>query len=98
MSLLALFCKVDDFCNEFEQYLEEHKIGQARGKRGPKPALSLSEIMSIIIHFHQSNYRHFKAYYTKHVMVHLRSESSGLVSYDDAWRITRLGRRSSDRP
>lgn len=82
MSLLALFCDVDDFCLAFEQYLDQHRIGQAIGKRGPKPALSLSEIMTIIIHFHQSNYRHFKAYYTEHVMVHLKSEFPNLVSYN----------------
>jgi hypothetical protein len=82
MSLLALFCNVDDFCLAFEQYLEQHRIGQAKGKRGPKPVLSLSEVMTIIIHFHQSNYRHFKAYYTEHVMLHLRSEFPHLVSYN----------------
>ena len=38
--------------------------------------------MTIIIHFHQSNYRHLKAYYTEHVMVHLRSEFPNLVSYN----------------
>jgi len=37
--------------------------------------------MTIIIHFHQSHYRDFKAYYTQHVLVHLRSEFPGLVSY-----------------
>ena len=82
MSLLALFCNVDDFCLVYEQYLEQQRIGQSRGKRGPKPALSLSEVMTIIIHFHQSNYRHFKAYYTEHVKVHLRSEFPSLVSYN----------------
>ena len=38
--------------------------------------------MTIIIHFHQSNYRNFKAYYTEHVMIHLRSEFPNLVSYN----------------
>jgi transposase len=37
--------------------------------------------MTIIIHFHQSHYRDFKAYYTQYVMIHLRSEFPGLVSY-----------------
>ena len=82
MSLLALFCDVDDFCIKFEQYQEEHSIGWTRGKRGPKPAMSLSEIMTIIIHFHQSNYRNFKAYYSEHIMVHLKSEFPNLVSYN----------------
>ena len=82
MSLLALFCDVDDFCMEFEQFLRRHRIGQAGSRRGPKPALSLSEIMTIIIHFHQSNYRNFKAYYTEQVMVHLKTEFPHLVSYN----------------
>jgi len=81
MSLLALFCDVDDFCLAFEKYVDQHRIGQDRSKPGPKPVLSLSEVMTIIIHFHQSNYRNFKAYYTEHVMINLRSEFPALVSY-----------------
>jgi hypothetical protein len=62
--------------------MKRHGLGPSRGKPGPKPTLSLSEVMTIIIHFHQSEYRHFKAYYTKHVMVHLQSEFPKLVSYN----------------
>jgi len=38
--------------------------------------------MTILIHFHQSNYRNFKAYYLEYVMTHLRNEFPGLVSYN----------------
>jgi hypothetical protein len=38
--------------------------------------------MTIIIHFHQSHYRDFKAYYTRHVILHLGSEFPNLVSYN----------------
>lgn len=37
--------------------------------------------MPILIHFHQSDYRTFKAYYTQYVAVHLRAEFPALVSY-----------------
>ena len=37
--------------------------------------------MTILIHFHQSHYRDFKAYYTQHVCEHMRSEFPTLVSY-----------------
>jgi hypothetical protein len=37
--------------------------------------------MTILIHFHQSHYRTFKAYYTEHVQVHLNKEFPHLVSY-----------------
>ncbi len=44
--------------------------------------LSVSEIMTIMIHLHQSRYRNFKSYYTQHVQVYLRSEFPELVSYE----------------
>ncbi len=37
--------------------------------------------MTILIHFHQSHYRYFKAYYTRHVWKHMRAEFPGLVCY-----------------
>jgi transposase len=48
-----------------------------------KPSrLSPSEVMTIVIYFHQSHYRDFNAYYIEHVMKHLRSEFRDLVSYN----------------
>jgi hypothetical protein len=37
--------------------------------------------MTILIHFHQSHYHTFKAYYMEYVQVHLSSEFPRLVSY-----------------
>jgi hypothetical protein len=37
--------------------------------------------MMIVIHFHQSHYRDFKAYFIEHVAKHLGNELPGLVSY-----------------
>jgi hypothetical protein len=39
-------------------------------------------MMTIIIHFHQSHYRDFKAYYQEYVCNHLRAEFPNLVSYN----------------
>ncbi len=80
MSLLELFCDVDDFCRTFEAWANEQQLPAGK-KRGPKPALTTSEIMTIIIHFHQAGYRDFKSYYQKHVREHLREEFPQLVSY-----------------
>ena len=79
MSILEVFCDVDDFCQVMAQQSRWAQLGQ--GKRGPKPRLCLSEVMTILIHFHQSHYRTFKAYYTEYVMKRLRSEFPTLVSY-----------------
>jgi len=81
MSLLELFCDVDDFCVAAETTLSANTIGSGRQKPGPKSGLCLSEIMTILITFHQSRYRDFKSYYTQYVRVHLRKEFPKLVSY-----------------
>ena len=79
MSLLEMFCDVDEFCVQMTKQATSHQLG--KGKSGPQASMWLSEIMTIVIHFHQSHYRDFKAYYTEHVQQHLGSEFPGLVSY-----------------
>jgi hypothetical protein len=80
MSLLELFCHVDDFCQQLAPRSRRSLTGQA-GQRVRQPGLSESEIMTIVIHFHQSGYRHFKAYYTDYVQQRLAAEFPQLVSY-----------------
>jgi hypothetical protein len=81
MSLLQLFCHVDDFCRLFQPQWQANLLAQRVQVRRRERSLSLSEIMTILIVFHQSHYRDFKAFYTQHVLVHLRGEFPGLVSY-----------------
>ena len=81
MSLLELFCHVHDFCRDFQPRWQADLLAQRVQQRQRERSLSLSEIMTILILFHQSHYRDFKAFYTQHVLVHLRSEFHGLVSY-----------------
>jgi hypothetical protein len=80
-SLLELFVHVDDFCQSFLPTLEQHLLTSGVIKRRRERSLSISEVMTIVIHFHQSHYRNFKAYYCEHVLTHLRNEFPGLVSY-----------------
>lgn len=80
-SLVELFCHVDDFCQRFLPIYEKHLLATGMKQRQRARSLTLSEIMTILIHFHQSHYRDFKAYYCEHVLVHLHSEFPGLVSY-----------------
>ena len=82
MSLLSLFVDVDDFCQAYQSYVQQQRLAMPSKRRGPQCSLSLSEVMTIVIHFHQSSYRHFKGYYTKHVRKHLRREFTNLVSYN----------------
>lgn len=81
MSLDELFCNVDDFCLATENWISQQYLPQAAKRRGPKPRLSISEVMTIIIWFHMSHYRDFKSYYNDHVCKYLRAEFPDLVSY-----------------
>jgi len=81
MRLLELFCSVDDFCQEYGPEWEQAQLESGTKQRQRAGELHLSEIMTILIHFHQSHYRDFKAYYTGHVQVQLQREFPSLVSY-----------------
>ena len=80
MSIRKLFCHVDDFCQWLTTWENARLLGMTR-KRGPAPRMSISEVMTILIHFHQSHYRDFKACYRQHLCKHMRSEFPALVSY-----------------
>src|SRR5512139_307786 len=82
MSLLELFVSADDFCQIFMPVWEKKLIADGSKKRRRTGQLSISEMMTIIIYFHQSHYRNFKAYYMEHVCQHLRGEFPKLVSYE----------------
>jgi hypothetical protein len=81
-SLLELFVSVDDFCQVFLPFWERKLLQDGSKKRRRAGELSISEVMTIIIHFHQSHYRDFKTYYTNHVCQHLQREFPKLVSYE----------------
>ncbi len=80
MSLLNLFVAVDDFCQTLTAQSELPLLGPGR-RPGRKPALAISEVMTLIIYFQMSRYRDFKSYYTQYVQRHLRGEFPNLVSY-----------------
>lgn len=81
MSLLELFCHVDDFCQLFEPLWRREQLASGLAQRQRGGELYLSEIMTLLIHFHQARFRDFKTYYTQYVQVYLSGEFPKLVSY-----------------
>ena len=79
--LEELFCDIDDFCLQFEPQWRSQLISQGLKTRKRNRQMSLSEIMTILIKFHQSYYRNFKHYYLDHVCVYWQSEFPKLPSY-----------------
>jgi hypothetical protein len=80
-SLEALFCHIDDFCQKFAPHWHSQLIGQGVKTRKRARSLCLSEIMTILVTFHQNHYRNFKHYYLDHVCVYLRPSFPGLPGY-----------------
>jgi hypothetical protein len=81
MDILPLFCDIDDFCLLFEPLWKRRLLADGAVRRHKPSALSLSEVMTILVFFHLSGYRNFKAFYTEHVMRQLAWAFPRLVSY-----------------
>lgn len=79
--LTALYCNVDDFWKQFRDEWKKHLIDSGKVKRGPEPELSISEMITIVILFHQSNYRTFKHFYC-YISDHFKSYFPKLISYN----------------
>ncbi len=80
-SLDALFCHIEDFCQQFEAQWRQRLVSAGTQRRQRQRSLSLSEILPILVNFHRQQYRNFKAYYCQHVCVYWRSAFPGRVSY-----------------
>ena len=83
MSIVSLFCQIHDFFLSYEKWMAAHCLPEtpAIETRGRRRRLHPSEVMTILIAFHQSNYRTFKHFYLKHVCVYWGAEFPDLVSY-----------------
>jgi transposase len=80
-SLEALFCHVDDFCKKFEAQWQKSLLKHGGIRRFRAKSLCLSEIMTILIAFHQNHYRNFKHFYLEQVHKQWRCAFPGLPSY-----------------
>ncbi|KMT66878.1 IS982 family transposase [Catenovulum maritimum] len=79
--LIETYCDVDDFCELFIEKWQTILISNGEMKRRRACRLSPAEVMTIIIHFHQSHYRDFKNYYLHYVCRQLKSYFPELLSY-----------------
>jgi transposase len=80
-SLTELFCRIDDFCRRFEPAWRQHQLTSGPLKRQRRSALSLSELMTLVVLFHQLRFRQFKRFYLDYVCCYLRPAFPTLPSY-----------------
>ena len=68
-----LFCIADDFCKFFDAMMEKYTIKEAKKRNYHRDStLSKSEVMLIMILFHDSGYRCLKHFYLESVCKHMR--------------------------
>lgn len=78
-----LFCMADDFCKFFDAMMKKYTL-KSDNKRAyhRDSTMSKSEIMLIMILFHDSGYRCLKHFYVEKVCKHLRHLFPKVVSYN----------------
>ena len=80
--LIELFCVVDDFCQQFFPHFEQQLLNLEGMQRNRPSKMSPSGIMTIVIHFHQSQFLNFKAYYQTILQKYLLPYLPKLLSYN----------------
>ena len=81
--ITELFCMADDFCKFFDAMMKKYTL-KSDNKRAyhRDSTISKSEIMLIMILFHDSGYRCLKHFYVEKVCKHLRHLFPKVVSYN----------------
>ena len=65
--LIELFIEVDDLAIAFQSYQNNHQVGKMR-KPTRTPALTQSEICTILVAYHLSGYKCFE-YFLRHLPI-----------------------------
>lgn len=82
MLLTKIFCEIDDFCTVFIPIWKSKQITCGEIKRNKCSALTISEIMTILVFFHLSHYRNFKYYYLNFILGMNKNSFPNAVSYN----------------
>ena len=77
--ITEIYFLVDEFAKEFEKELSKHVLGNP-SKR--PPVMSNSEVMTIMILFHDKGYKCMKHFYVQYVQTHLTQMFPKTVSYN----------------
>lgn len=80
--LEEIYCYVDDFYKKYAPKIEKYSLISGARKRNRPCQLSIPEIITIMVLFHQSHYRNFKHFYLNQVQKDLKSAFPQLVSYN----------------
>jgi len=80
--LTKIFCEIDDFMQEFEEKYKKRLLESQEVKVKYGSRLSMSEVMTIVVYYHNYGNRTFKDFYMKSISKHLKKQFPKLVSYN----------------
>jgi len=80
MKLTTIFCYSDDFCKFFEKEFNARTLSTGSHLRKRGFLLNLSEVIAIIVYYHESGYKTFKDYYTR--STELKSAFPNMPTYN----------------
>ncbi|MFD1188002.1 hypothetical protein ACFQ2O_17450, partial [Pontibacter rugosus] len=66
--VVEVFCFIDDFCKEVQEHFASHPLPKGLLEKHPagrKPALSESEVLTILTLYHLSGFKCFEYYYER---------------------------------
>jgi hypothetical protein len=81
MNVTEIYCDVDDFCQMFLPTWQCNLLPKPSRKRQRSFTMSPAEVMTLLILFQSSNYRHFKHDYTQYIPYRFKHEFPKQVSY-----------------
>ena len=81
IDITALYCCLDDFCKVFADW-EAHRLIPSEQTRQRPGKLSRSEMLFIVVLFHLSPFKHFKAFYLYGIGQKYRACFGNLPHYD----------------
>lgn len=82
MDILTLFCQIDDFCLAFEPKFNQLQLAEGKKKRNKPSQMAISEVMTILVMFHQSGFRNLKTFYQEKIGRYHRTDFPHLLSYN----------------
>jgi hypothetical protein len=79
--ITEIFCDIDDFCKQYLKQRSVYLLPNPNRQRERKTAMSMSEIMTIIVLFQMSHYRTFKDFYQDCVLGDMKTYFPHALSY-----------------
>lgn len=84
--LAEIYVELDDFCKSNTDRIRQKVeaipyLNKLFTVRKLSPKVTLSEVMTILVYYHYSQYKHFKAYYEQVVLQDLKHDFPDLPSY-----------------